>query len=86
MNKRITLNEDQLNYLISLMEAETAPDFEDGDVKEFNDPSENSTTATVHDYEGKPLRKSGPTADKIAAFKSQDNGWMNAVGGTKAMY
>ena len=38
--KRIKINEEQFKMIMSLMETEAAPDFEDGDVKEYNDSSD----------------------------------------------
>ena len=71
---------------MSLMETEAAPDFEDGDVKEYNDSSENSTSSTVHDEEGKPKLGKNPLGDKISTFMAQQNGWANAVGNKHALY
>ena len=53
--KTIKLNEQQMVLLTKLVESESAPDFEDGDIKEFGNPSEISTTATVQDDEGNRL-------------------------------
>ena len=76
MMKTIKLNEGQLQLFAKLIESQTgAPDFEDGDIKEFGDTTESSPTTTVQDDEGNPKYGKMPTADKISSRITTDNTW-----------
>ena len=53
--KTIKLTEEQMQLFTMLIEDSAgAPNFDDGDVKEFADYSENGITSTVTDDEGNP--------------------------------
>lgn len=79
--KTIKLNEGQMSILQKLLESEAAPDFEDGDIKEFGNPSENGVTATVHDDEGNPKYGKMPLGNKISKMMSPQNYWINTYNG-----
>lgn len=74
--KTIKLTEGQLRIVTRLIEdTNGAPDFEDGDIKEYGDTTENGPTATVQDDEGNPKYGKMPTADKISSRITTDNTW-----------
>ena len=79
--KTIKLNEQQMVLLTKLVESEAAPDFEDGDIKEYGDTTENSPTATVQDDEGNPNYGKMPFADKISKQRCAQNYWANTMNG-----
>ena len=84
--KTIKLNEEQLNLFTKLIENQVgAPDFEDGDIKEFGDTTENGVTATVQDDDGNPKYGKMPTADKISSRLSAQNYWANTMNGGRMM-
>ena len=83
--KTIKLNESQMHLFGKLLEAETAPDFEDGDIKEYGDTTENSTTATVQDDDGNPKYGKMPLADKISHRQCPQNYWANSMNGSRMM-
>lgn len=80
--KTIILTEEQLNMLI---ETESAPDFEGGDVKEFGNSSEVSTTATVHDVDGNPKYGEMPIGDELGDFLAVHNWWANSHNGGRVV-
>lgn len=71
----IKLKEEQLKLLNMLIEGDAAPDFEDGDIKEFGNPSEVSTTATITDDEGNPKYGKMNDTDKLGDFLTKQNWW-----------
>ena len=81
--KTIKLNESQLSLLEKMLtEADdAAPDFENGDIKEYGDTTENGTTAIVHDDEGEPKYGKMPLGDKIGKFGCAQNYWANTMNG-----
>ena len=81
--KTINLTEAQLHLLNSIMESEAAPDFEDGDIKEFGDSSEVSATATVQDDNGNPTYGEMPFADKISKRMTPQSYWAQATNGRR---
>ena len=83
--KTIKLNENQLTLLNTLVESEIAPDFNDGDIKEFGNPSEVSTTATIRDNDGNPKYGKMPTGDKISKMSCPQSYWANTMNGAKMM-
>lgn len=84
--KTIKLTESQLHFFTKLIESQTgAPDFEDGDIKEYNDSTENGITAAVQDDEGNPKYGKMPTADKISSRLTTQNYWANSMNGSRMM-
>lgn len=82
--KTIRLTENQFHLLKKLLENNSgAPDFEDGDIKEYGNPSEVGTTATVHDDEGNPKYGKMPTTDKISKRIIPQNYWANNTNGRR---
>ena len=82
--KTIKLTEGQLNMVAMLIEGGSgAPDFENGDIKEFGDSSENGTSATIHDDEGNPKYGKMPTADKISSRMTPQSYWANNTNGRR---
>jgi len=77
--KIIKINEGQISLLTKLIESESAPDFEDGDIKEYGDSSENGTTATVQDNEGNPKYGKMPTGDEFAKTQTPQSWWANGT-------
>lgn len=82
---KIILNERQEWLLIKLMEADVAPDFEDGDVKEFGDSSENGISSTIHDNNGDPKYGKMPIGDKIANTFTPQSYWANGISGRRSV-
>lgn len=79
--KTIKLKEEQMHLFARLVESEAgAPDFEDGDIKEFGDTTENGPTATIHDDEGNPKYGMMPTLDKISSRMHTDKPWASSYG------
>ena len=73
-----------MHILSTLIESGAgAPDFEDGDIKEYGDSSEISTTATVQDDEGNPKYGKMPTADKISSRMTPQSYWANNTNGRR---
>lgn len=70
--KHIIINEHQFSIL---MENEAAPDFEDGDIKEYSG-DEISTTATVQDDEGNPKYGKMHDTDQLGNFLTNQNWWL----------
>ena len=83
--KTIKLNEEQMHLITRLCEADAAPDFEDGDIKEYGDSTENGTTAVVQDDEGNPKYGKMPFADKISHEQCPQNYWANTITGWRRM-
>ena len=83
--KTIKLNEEQFHLLTMITEADQAPDFEDGDIKEYGDTTENGTTAVVQDDEGNPKYGKMPFADKISHSQCPQNYWANNMNGSRMM-
>jgi len=84
--KTIKLTENQLHLFTKIIESQTgAPDFEDGDIKEFGDSTENGTSATIQDDEGNPKYGKNPTADKISSRLTAQNYWANSMNGSRMM-
>lgn len=82
--KTIKLTEGQMKLFSRLIEGNVgAPDFEDGDIKEFGDSSEVGTTATVQDDEGNPKYGKMPTADKISSRLAPQSYWANNTNGRR---
>lgn len=80
--KVIKLRESQMMRLI---ESETAPNFNDGDIKEYPG-SEVSTTTAVHDDDGNPkYGKQEDTDDILGDFLAMQNWWANAHNGARVM-
>jgi len=80
--KKIKLTECQMRLFTKLIEdTSEAPDFEDGDVKEYGDTTENGISATIHDDEGNPKYGKMPTADKISSRLTTDNTWSSTGAG-----
>lgn len=80
--KTIKLNEEQLRLLSNLNES-NAPDFEDGDIKEFGNPSEISSTETVQDDEGNPKYGKMPMADRVSKRMTPQSYWSQATNGRR---
>jgi hypothetical protein len=80
--KKITLNESQFR---KLLEAETAPTFDNGDVKEYNSDAEISTTAPVHDENGEYKYGKQHDTDELGDFLTLQNYWANAQNGARVM-
>ena len=78
--KTIKLTENQMRLFTRLLE-DAAPDFEDGDIKEFGDSTESSPTATVQDDEGNPKYGKMPLLDKISSGITTDNRWASTGAG-----
>ena len=79
--KTIKLNESQMCIFAKIMESETgAPDFEDGDIKEYGDTTESSPTATIQDDEGNPKYGTMPLLDKITTRMHTDKPWASSYG------
>ena len=75
MPKTVILTESQWDMLLNLLESDSgAPDYDDGDIKEFPG-SEVSTTAVVHDTDGDPKYGKAPTTDKVAGELTNQR-WM----------
>lgn len=83
--KTIKLKEEQIKIFNRLIESESAPDFEDGDIKEYGDSSENGISATIHDDEGNPKYGSMPDsmADKISSRMTPQSYWAQATNGRR---
>jgi len=82
--KTIKLTEEQLHLVTALIESNGgAPDFEDGDIKEYGDSTENGISATVHDDEGNPKYGKMPTADKISSRMTPQSYWANNTNGRR---
>lgn len=76
--KTIKLTEGQMSLLNALLESESAPDFNDGDIKEFGDPSENSTVpASISDDDGNPKYAEMPNTNKISKSLANQNYYMS---------
>ena len=82
--KTIKLNEEQLSLFKQLIESE-APDFENGDVKEYGDSTENGIAATVQDDEGNPKYGKMPIGDKISRSICPQNYWINSMNGGRKL-
>lgn len=81
--KTIKLNEKQMSIFANLIESESAPDFEDGDIKEFGDSTEVGTNATIQDDEGNPKYGKMPIGDEISQRLCPQNYWLNSMHGGK---
>lgn len=79
--KTIKLNEHQMYLLKTIMEDASAPNFDDGDIKEYGDSTENGTTAVIHDDEGNPKYGEMPLGDEVTKEIPQNNYWANNVNG-----
>ena len=80
--KTIKLNESQMALLERMIiegNGEGAPDFENGDIKEYGDTTENGTTSVVQDDEGNPKYGKMPFADKISHTYCPQNYWANTM-------
>lgn len=80
--KVIKLTESQLKRLV---EIESAPDFNNGDVKEYGSPSEISTTTTVHDSDGNPQYGHMPDTEEIGDSLAVQNWWANSQNGGRVV-
>lgn len=79
--KTIKLNESQMTLLKKMIieGGESAPDFENGDIKEYGDTTENGPTAVVQDDEGQPKYGRMPFPDDIK--QCPQNYWANTMNG-----
>lgn len=79
--KTIKLTESQLKRLV---EIETEP-FNNGDIKEFGDSSEITTTVPTHDSEGVPQYGHEPISDEYADTAAVQNWWANSQNGGRVV-
>lgn len=79
--KKIIITEAQLRKIVESHVFGTAPTFDNGDVKEFNDGTEISTSATIHDEDGNPKYSDPTTTDNVQDVLSIQNYWANGING-----
>lgn len=78
MPKTIIVTESQFLKYQKYLTEDAGPLLDNGDVKEFGDPTQVSTSATVHNVEGKPKHGKDVYDDEVAHTLTYQNYFGNS--------